>query len=170
MAGRIGPVASGYGMNNVYFPWSPTGKTGAVSDAKNAEGTSSADDASGVLGAVKKTECQTCKNRKYVDGSDEMVSFKSPAKMSPGRAAAGVRAHEQEHVNNAFKKASQDDGKVLQASVALKTAICPECGRVYIAGGTTTTKIAYKKDDPYSENQKSLEKEAATGNNIDIAV
>lgn len=169
MAGRIGPVGSGYGIYNVYFPWSPADKTGGISDAKNP-GETSADDALSSSKSVKKTECQTCKNRKYVDGSDEMVSFKAPAKMSPGRAAAGVRAHEQEHVSNAFEKAAKEDGKVLQASVALKTAICPECGRAYIAGGTTTTKIAYKKDDPYSENQKSLEQEAATGNNIDIAV
>ena len=28
-------------------------------------------------------ECQTCKNRKYKDGSDEMVSFKSPQHVSP---------------------------------------------------------------------------------------
>ena len=31
-----------------------------------------------------KKECQSCKNRKYVDGSDEMVSFKSPSKISAG--------------------------------------------------------------------------------------
>lgn len=170
MAGRIGPIGSGYGINNVYFPWSPSDRTGAVSDAGKTGDPSSADGGINSSRAVKKTECQTCKNRKYVDGSDEMVSFKTPAKMSPGRAAAGVRAHEQEHVSNAFEKAAKEDGKVLQASVALKTAICPECGRAYIAGGTTTTKIAYKKDDPYSENQKSMEQEAATGNNIDIAV
>ena len=39
-------------------------------------------------------ECQTCKNRKYQDGSDEMVSFKSAAHISPESAAARVRAHE----------------------------------------------------------------------------
>ena len=37
--------------------------------------------------AIGKTECQTCKNRKYVDGSDEMVSVKTPSKISPGEAA-----------------------------------------------------------------------------------
>ncbi len=168
MVGKIGPVGSG--IYGVYFPWSSSDRTGAVSDPDNPKETASANGSPSSSKAVRKTECQTCKNRKYVDGSDEMVSFKSPAKMSPGRAAAGVRAHEQEHVNNAFEKAAKDDGKVLQASVALKTAICPECGRAYIAGGTTTTKIAYKEDDPYSENQKAMQQEAATGNNIDIAV
>ncbi len=168
MVGKIGPVGSG--IYGVYFPWSSSDRTGAVSDPDNPKEAASADGSPSSSKAVRKTECQTCKNRKYVDGSDEMVSFKSPAKMSPGRAAAGVRAHEQEHVNNAFEKAAKDGGKVLQASVALKTAICPECGRAYIAGGTTTTKIAYKEDDPYSENQKAMQQEAATGNNIDIAV
>ena len=42
-------------------------------------------------------ECQTCKNRKYQDGSDEMVSFKSAAHVSPQAAAGRVRAHEGEH-------------------------------------------------------------------------
>ena len=30
-------------------------------------------------------ECQTCKNRKYKDGSDEMVSFKTPSIFHPRR-------------------------------------------------------------------------------------
>ena len=40
-------------------------------------------------------ECETCKNRKYQDGSDEMVSFKSAAHISPNAAASRVRSHEQ---------------------------------------------------------------------------
>ena len=48
-------------------------------------------------------ECETCKNRKYQDGSDEMVSFKSAAHISPEASASRVRAHEQEHVSNAYK-------------------------------------------------------------------
>ncbi|MGN1146192.1 MAG: hypothetical protein ACI4R5_07060, partial [Acetatifactor sp.] len=47
-------------------------------------------------------ECQTCKKRKYQDGSDEMVSFKSAAHISPESAGTAVRAHEQEHVRNAY--------------------------------------------------------------------
>ena len=46
-------------------------------------------------------ECQTCKERKYQDGSDENVSFKSAQHISPEAAAARVRGHEQEHVSNA---------------------------------------------------------------------
>ena len=55
-------------------------------------------------------ECETCKNRKYQDGSDEMVSFKSAAHISPEASASRVRAHEQEHVSNAYKKAAQGNG------------------------------------------------------------
>ena len=47
-------------------------------------------------------ECETCSNRKYQDGSDEMVSFKSAAHISPEASASRVRAHEQEHVSNAY--------------------------------------------------------------------
>lgn len=133
-------------------------------------GVSEEEKGAGVEG-VKKGECQTCKNRKYVDGSDEMVSFKSPAKISPDAAGGRVRAHEQEHVSNAFTKAARDGGKVLQASVAMKMAICPECGRSYIAGGETTTKIAYPKDNnPYTKNQKAANYNATAGANIDAAV
>ena len=34
----------------------------------------------------KQKECQTCKNRKYADGSDENVSYKSAAHIAPGAA------------------------------------------------------------------------------------
>ena len=45
------------------------------------------------LGQVKPSrECQTCKNRKYQDGSNEMVSFKSAAHISPNAAGTAVRA------------------------------------------------------------------------------
>ena len=68
-------------------------------------------------------ECQTCKNRKYKDGSDEMVSFKTPTRISPESAASAVRAHEQEHVSNAYAKAAPKNGKVIAASVSIHTAI-----------------------------------------------
>ena len=105
-------------------------------------------------------ECSTCADRKYQDGSDEQVSFKSAAHIAPQAAASRVRAHEQEHVANAYDKAKEKDGKVLQASVSIQTAVCPECGRTYVAGGLTTTRIAYPKGK-YGEDSKS--KDAASG-------
>ena len=49
----------------------------------------------GAVDKSKTTECQTCKNRKYVDGSNEAnVSFKNAAHISPEAASSAVRAHE----------------------------------------------------------------------------
>lgn len=117
----------------------------------------------------KPTECQTCKNRKYKDGSNEMVSFKSSAHISPTAAASRVRSHEMEHVSNAYSKAETGNGKVLQASVSLKTAVCPECGRVYVSGGVTNTRIAYSNEDqPYQKQLKAMQEDALKGNSIDV--
>lgn len=116
-------------------------------------------------------ECQTCKNRKYKDGSDEMVSFKSPTHISPQNAAAAVRAHEQEHVSNAYSKAATDNGKVMRASVSIHMAVCPECGRTYVAGGTTQTQIKYYNEEtPYQKELKSADRAKYVGMNLDVAV
>lgn len=116
-------------------------------------------------------ECQTCKERKYQDGSDENVSFKSAQHISPGSAGARVRAHEGEHVSNAYNKAQEDGGKVLQASVSIKTAICPECGRTYVSGGTTHTKISYPNEDNlYQKERKFQQGMGLRGENVDMAV
>lgn len=116
-------------------------------------------------------ECQTCKKRKYKDGSDEMVSFKSPTHISPESAASAVRAHEQEHVSNAYTKAAMKDGKVIAASVSIHMGICPECGRTYVAGGTTHTQIKYyNEDNPYQKSLKSADRTKYSGMNLDIAV
>lgn len=118
-------------------------------------------------------ECETCKNRKYQDGSDEgNVSFKAAAHIDPKASAARVMSHEQEHVSNAYKKAAEGNGKVMSCSVSLKTAICPECGRTYVSGGTTATQIKYfNEDNPYQKDKKSSD--AANkyrGMNFDEAV
>ena len=116
-------------------------------------------------------ECKTCKERKYQDGSDEEVSFKSAAQISPDAAASRVRSHEQEHVSNAYKKAAQSNGKVVSCNVSIHTSVCPECGRTYVSGGTTATQIKYyNEENPYQKELKSSD--AANkylGNNIDIA-
>ncbi len=115
-------------------------------------------------------ECETCANRKYQDGSDEMVSFKAAAHISPDAAASAVRAHEGEHVSNAYKKASEGNGEVLQASVAIHTSICPECGRTYVSGGTTTTQIRYPNEsNPYQQARKAEDAGKYTGMNINLA-
>lgn len=114
-------------------------------------------------------ECQTCKNRKYQDGSDEMVSFKSAAHISPEASASRVRAHEQEHVANAYNKAAEDNDKVISATVSLHTAICPECGRTYVAGGVTNTQIKYyNEENPYQQGKKIADSAAYSGMHLNI--
>ena len=117
-------------------------------------------------------ECETCKNRKYQDGSDEHnVSFKSATHVSPEAAGAAVRAHEQQHVSNAYKKAEQDNGKVIRASVTIHTAICPECGRSYVSGGTTATQINYyNEENPYQKDLKTTDGFKYRGINVNMEV
>lgn len=119
-------------------------------------------------GKVAPVECQTCKNRRYQDASDEMVSFKTPGKISREESYAKVRSHEQEHVANAVAEGSKPGRELLSSSVSLKTAICPECGRTYIAGGNTQTMMRTYNEDAYDQNRKAFEAEAAKGNNIDL--
>ena len=117
-------------------------------------------------------ECETCKNRKYQDSSDEGdVSFKAPAHIDPNAAAARVMSHEQEHVNNAYQNAAQNNGKVVSCNVSIRTAVCPECGRTYVSGGTTSTQIKYfNEDNPYQKDMKSSDAvNKYRGMNVDIA-
>lgn len=110
-------------------------------------------------------ECKTCRERKYKDGSDEMVSYKTAAHISPSEAPMRVMAHEGEHVANAYKKAEQNNGKVLSVSVSIHTAVCPECGRVYVSGRETRTSIMYRKDD---EDEAANDGREVLGANIDL--
>lgn len=114
-------------------------------------------------------ECQTCKERKYQDGSDEDVSFKAAAHIDPNAAASRVRSHEQEHVDNAYKDAAENNGKVLSCNVSIKTSVCPECGRTYVSGGTTATQIKYfNEENPYQKEMKSSDAVSKyRGRNID---
>ena len=115
-------------------------------------------------------DCETCNSRKYQDSSDEMVSFKTAQHISPQAAASKVRAHEQEHVSNAYSKAAKNNGKVVSANVAIHTDICPECGRSYVSGGTTSTQIKYyNEENPYQKNLKQIDAAKYKGRAIDIA-
>lgn len=116
-------------------------------------------------------ECQTCKKRKYQDGSDEMVSFKSATHLSPESAGSAVRAHEQEHVSNAYKEAAMQNGRVVSAAVSIHTAVCPECGRTYVSGGTTSTQIKYyNEENPYQRDLKLADRTKYSGANTDYSV
>ncbi len=90
--------------------------------------------------ALKEGECQTCEERKYQDGSDDMgVSFQTPTNIKPEQAASAVRGHEMEHVYREQAKADREGRKVVSQNVTMHTEICPECGKSYVSGGTTRT-------------------------------
>ena len=101
------------------------------------------------VGATAKIEeCQTCKNRMYVDdSSDPSVSFQSPGNIRPDVALSVVAAHEGEHVANEQIRAKQGGGRVVSQSVSIHTSICPECGRVYVSGGETKTLMAIPSEE-----------------------
>ncbi len=123
---------------------------------------------------VEKGECQTCKNRKYVDGSNEGdVSFKAPAHIDPNHAAATVMGHEQEHVANAIAEGNKEGKELLNVSVTLHTSVCPECGRVYVSGGTTHSTIRSNRSssgntNPYAKQQANLDYLMSAGANFDF--
>lgn len=72
-------------------------------------------------------DCQTCAERRYVDGSDDpSVSFKTPTQIDPEQSAAMVMSHELEHVANEQANAEQEGREVVSQSVKLHSAICPE--------------------------------------------
>ena len=162
MLGPIGYALENYSKYNIGSNQIKT-NSGEVIDDNSARARQ--------LKRIGQVKCETCENRKYKDGSDEGdVSYKSATHISPGNAASAVRAHEQEHVSNAYEKAAKSDGKVMSASVKINTAICPECGRSYVSGGLTTTQIKYDKSNPYNKNRKELIDDATSGKNIDYSV
>lgn len=160
------PVSPVSGYNN-------TSKCSGISAGNNSSKPILNPEESKVKAAGRKSspaECKTCDSRKYQDGSDENVSFKTAQHISPEESASRVRAHEQEHVSNAYTKAAKKNGKVLSANVAIQTAICPECGRSYVSGGTTTTQIKYyNEENPYQKNLKETDSAKYKGRMIDIA-
>lgn len=165
MVGGIGSI-TGYGVMpyNPYAGQLNTEKSGVVQNPGESTQVAPGRKSS-------PAECETCKNRKYQDGSNEMVSFKSASHISPQASASRVMAHEMEHVSNAYKKAEEGNGRVLQAAVSLQTAICPECGTSYVAGGATRTAIQYTNEsNPYQKARKTQDGSLLRGMNLDAAV
>ena len=85
-----------------------------------------------------------------------------------GTDADAKSTGEAEHVSNAYAKAAEGNGQVVSASVTLRTGVCPECGRVYVAGGETNTTIKYPNEaNPYQQERKSQDAADMTGARID---
>lgn len=101
--------------------------------------------------------CKTCQKRAYQDDSnDPGVSMKTPTNISPENAAAAVKSHEQEHVTREQDKAKSEGRQVISQSVVLHNAICPECGKTYVSGGTTTTVTARIQDSANEKNSLNI--------------
>ncbi len=116
------------------------------------EETDKASDAKSPREVAEEGECETCKRRKYQDGSDDPgVSFKSPAHIDPDMASSTVRGHEMEHVTREQDAVRREGRRVLSQSVTYHTAICPECGRVYTSGGTTRTVTSALEENGYTD-------------------
>lgn len=154
-------IGSIYGSNNYTVPISNVGQVTPVNTSNNVESSAK----------VKPVECQTCKSRKYVDGSNENVSFKTPGHISPEASFSRVSAHEGEHVSNAVSKAaSSSNVSLISASVTLKMGVCPECGRTFVAGGVTNTSFKYEESNPYENQRKQVEGSYLKGLNVDEKV
>ena len=116
---------------------------------------------SGGAGDIQKAaedgKCETCENRKYQDGSDDPgVSFKTATRIAPEQAAAAVRGHEMEHVVREQASAAREDRKVVSQTVSIHTEICPECGDVYVSGGTTRTVTAAENQPEQAKPEEVL--------------
>ena len=117
---------------------------------------------------AQKAECQACKERKYMDQSNEgNVSFQAPTHIAPGQAASKVMSHEREHVQNAIAEGQKKNKRLVSVSVSLKIGVCPECGRTYIAGGRTRTKMLTYRENPYDQGRKAVEGTVLRGMNVD---
>ncbi|MCX7748146.1 MAG: hypothetical protein N2645_14865 [Clostridia bacterium] len=170
------------GWPNSYYnqaysnPISPSG-TSKSSGAGTLDSINNNDFSGPEVGSKKRAEgveCETCKSRKYQDGSnDPGVSFKTPAHIAPEVSAATVMSHEQEHVRNEKAKASAEGRELISQTVRLNTSVCPECGRSYVSGGLTTTVTKAgtdngKKDFFMDNFKKSMANHY--GKNIDVKI
>lgn len=113
--------------------------------AEQAEKTEESEETKDPQDVMEEAECQTCERRQYQDGSnDPGVSFKTPTRIAPEAVASAVRGHEMEHVVRERAAAAREDKEVVSQSVTIHSGICPECGDVYVSGGTTRTTTAQK--------------------------
>ena len=134
MSMAIGSIGMAYRMPN----WNQAQNAAQARSAlpKNWEVGASAES----LKKDGKTLAATAKEEQYQDGSDDPgVSYKTPTAISPDMANAAVRSHEQEHVGREQFQAQQEGREVVFQTVTIHNAICPECGRIYVSGGTTRT-------------------------------
>ncbi len=151
------PVAGAYAANHPVSPVNRINKVAPLGHKGNID-----------IEKAQPLECQTCKERKYVDVSNEAdVSFQTPTSISPQASFSAVSAHEQQHVSNAVAEGNRPGVELISASVSYRMGVCPECGTPYVSGGTTRTAMKYNENNPYESARKSLEGSFLRGMNFD---
>ena len=140
------------------LPWETEDKKEGVPGVEGVE------DAESAAEVAEDAKCETCEKRKYQDGSDDPgVSFKTATRVAPEAAQAAVRGHEMEHVVREQAKAKREGRKVVSQSVTYHTGICPECGKIYVSGGTTRTVTAA---DRTADDMKDLLRKRFSGKTL----
>lgn len=135
---------------------------------KTSEDKKSEEEAADIKRRFDSFECQTCKNRRYKDDSDDSgVSFQSATHVDPSAAYSAVRSHENEHVARNKTQAEQNGQKIVFQTVTIHRAICPECGRSYVSGGVTHTVAKADNSAKYTVGDLDLEKDPV-GNIINV--
>jgi hypothetical protein len=105
-------------------------------------------------------ECETCKNRRYKDQSDDSgVSYQTATHIDPAASYSAVRSHENEHVTRNRTDADRNGQKIVYQTVTIKRGICPECGRSYTAGGVTKSVTKADNSSKYTVGDLDLEKD-----------
>ena len=129
------------------------GTSGEDEDDEEAGKVAGTGESKSAADEMQEAKCETCEKRKYQDGSDDPgVSFKNPTRVDPKMAQAAVRGHEMEHVVRERIKAQQEGRRVVSQTVTYHTGICPECGRMYVSGGTTRTVTAADNSSDYLDD------------------
>lgn len=95
--------------------------------------------AGGANAPAPSTGCETCQARQYQDGSDDSgVSFQAPAGMSASLSGVRVASHEGEHMTRESAEAAREGETITDKHVTMQMRFCPDCGKLYAAGGKTT--------------------------------
>lgn len=145
---RLMEVIMSIAINNNLYDYRSINLTGREFKTTNSVDNTAEDSLAQKINQTGKVECQTCRDRKYQDVSnDPSVSFKTPSKIASGNVGAAVMSHEREHVKNETAEAAKGNRQIVSQSVTLQTGICPECGKSYVSGGTTRTVTRSVIDD-----------------------
>ena len=70
-------------------------------------------------------------------------------------AYGAVAAHASEHVRNEQLDAKASGRIIVSQTVTIHTDICPECGKMYISGGTTRTVTKADESSDSSETKQN---------------